>query len=237
MPNLIKIKMKRIKETIHTVMFMVGLAMGSVVLLAPLPAHAEMLMDYIGFRSNNLHSLPRWVRVLDKLDYEKELFKECDANIRECASPSLVSWREFMKGQHGRSRAEQVRAVNKFVNKWPYLTDSKAWGRSDYWATPLEFMQHSGDCEDYAILKYTSLRELGVPAEDLRITVVQDTVRNIAHAVLAVRVEGEMMILDSLFTAVLEEDKLLQYKPYYAVNENTRWTYIPPLNRFGRRLR
>jgi predicted transglutaminase-like cysteine proteinase len=193
------------------------------------PAQAESFLGYVGFRADTLSALPRWTRVLDKLEYEKKIFARCDADIVNCHSPPLVSWRAFMAEQRGLPKAQQLREVNTFANRWPYTTDDIAWGRSDYWATPKEFIEHTGDCEDYAILKYVSLRELGFSKDELRIAVVQDVVRDIAHAVLAVYTEEGVVVLDSLFTAVLEQDSIMQYTPYYSVNETSRWVYIPPL--------
>ena len=54
------------------------------------------------------------------------------------------------------------------------------WGVMDYWETPAEFFQKSGDCEDFAIAKYFALRDLGFPASQMRIVVLKDTLRNLA---------------------------------------------------------
>ena len=44
----------------------------------------------------------------------------------------------------------------------------------DYWETPVEALwKGAGDCEDYAIAKYFSLRHLGVSSDKLRITYVK----------------------------------------------------------------
>ena len=41
----------------------------------------------------------------------------------------------------------------------------------DYWATPVESLRKGeADCEDYAIAKYFTLRQLGVADDKLRIT-------------------------------------------------------------------
>jgi len=47
----------------------------------------------------------------------------------------------------------------------------------------------AGDCEDYAIVKYVVLRELGITADDPHLIVVQDKKRETGHAVVAVRHE------------------------------------------------
>ena len=41
---------------------------------------------------------------------------------------------------------EQLTAINEFYNRWPYRRDAELYGRSEYWATPREFMSRSGDC-------------------------------------------------------------------------------------------
>ncbi|WP_237707120.1 transglutaminase-like cysteine peptidase [Pseudoalteromonas sp. BSi20652] len=44
------------------------------------------------------------------------------------------------------------------------------WKQNDYWTTPLETLGRGlGDCEDYAIAKYISLRALGVIDDKLRL--------------------------------------------------------------------
>ena len=127
-----------------------------------------------------------------------------------------------------RAAARQVDAVNGFVNRWQYRADADNYGRSDYWATPLEFFRRSGDCEDYVIAKYRSLRLLGLPAEQLRMVVVQDVVRDLPHAVLAVYLGDEVLILDNLSEAVLPQRRVVDYVPYYSVNEAARWAHTPP---------
>ena len=66
------------------------------------------------------------------------------------------------------------------------------------------------------------------PVERLRMVVVQDTLRDLAHAVLAVYLDDDVVILDNLTNAVLSHDRVFQYVPYYSVNETTRWAHVPP---------
>lgn len=204
----------------------------------PVVGWSAGLFGSIEFRADSLSALPRWERVVNKLTDEHVLFAACDEDMIACTDPALFTWRAFMAGLRSEesTKRELAEAVHSFVNRWPYITDNALWGQSDYWATPTEFLNHSGDCEDYAILKYVSLRELGFSADDVRIVVVKDTVRDIAHAVLAVNLpeEGEeqpaeQVILDSLYNVILSQDQLMQYIPYYSVNENSRWAHIMPL--------
>jgi predicted transglutaminase-like cysteine proteinase len=138
----------------------------------------------------------------------------------------VTAWLALLRHLEGAPRAEQVRTVNAFVNRWRYRTDPENWGARDHWATPLEFILRSGDCEDYAILKYHSLRRLGFAPEDLRLVVVQDTQREIAHAVLAVRLDDDVVVLDNLTDTVRSQRSIRHYAPYYSINETARWVHV-----------
>ncbi|PLX68841.1 MAG: transglutaminase [Denitrovibrio sp.] len=68
----------------------------------------------------------------------------------------------------------KVIKVNSFYNQIPYKSDMKTWGKSDYWASRLEFLGvGQGDCEDYAVSKFLTLLQLGVPEEKLFLTYVK----------------------------------------------------------------
>ncbi|MDL2316236.1 transglutaminase-like cysteine peptidase [Desulfovibrio sp. OttesenSCG-928-A18] len=123
---------------------------------------------------------------------------------------------------------EKVRGVNVFFNRWPYRTDREVWGVEDYWATPREFMQRSGDCEDYAIAKYYALRDLGVPKEILRIAAIKDTILNVGHAVTIVYMDDDAYVLDNLSNLVLSHSELDHYDPVFTVNEEFLWRHVRP---------
>jgi predicted transglutaminase-like cysteine proteinase len=118
--------------------------------------------------------------------------------------------------------------VNTFFNQWPYKTDMVVWGVENYWATPREFMNNSGDCEDYAIAKYFGLRDLGVPPELMRIAAVKNTIINIGHAVLVVFTDNDAVVLDNMTPLILSHSRLTHYKPEFSVNEQYRWRHLQP---------
>jgi predicted transglutaminase-like cysteine proteinase len=163
---------------------------------------------------------------------EAAAVEACARDAGACPSRGAAAWAALLRGIAGEPRLRQVREINRFVNGWEYRTDADNYGRSDYWATPFEFFRRSGDCEDYAIAKYRSLRLLGLPADQLRMVVVQDVIRDLPHAVLAVYLEDEVYILDNLTDAVLPQARVGHYVPYYSVNEVTRWAHTP--RRLGR---
>lgn len=69
---------------------------------------------------------------------------------------------------------KKVIEVNKFFNQVQYASDAKVWGKSDYWASRLEFLGVGmGDCEDYAVSKFLTLIQVGIPQEKLFLTYVK----------------------------------------------------------------
>lgn len=180
-------------------------------------------------------------RLFGTVEFQMELKKPkswLDAMARNRKSPiffdekrfnSSTMWKDLKKQAEGLPLSEQLRIVNTFWNKWPYRTDKEVYGKADYWAAPYEFLAKSGDCEDYCIVKYYTLKALGVPVEKMRIVVVLETIRNIGHAVLAVYGEGDdIYILDNLSEAVRPAQRIRNYVPQFSVNEKNRWVHVKP---------
>jgi predicted transglutaminase-like cysteine proteinase len=202
-------------------------------LLGTVPAAAAaitspQLFGTAEFRVDSLAALPQWQQVLSRIAREDPLYRACAEAAPTCPSPSAIAWQSMLRSEIDRPRLAQLQAVNQFFNQWQYRTDEQNYGQRDSWATPLEFLRRSGDCEDYAIAKYVSLRQLGFGAEDLRLVVLHDVARDLPHAVLAVYLGGEIYILDNLTTAVLPQEQVSHYMPYYSVNETTRWAHVAP---------
>jgi predicted transglutaminase-like cysteine proteinase len=194
------------------------------------PARAQQgsgLFGTLEFKAASLAAIPQWIELLARIETERARYAACDDDVNACNSQRLLAWRAKVKALEGRVAQAQLDEINRFANEIaPYLTDSDNYGVSDYWATPLEFLQRDGDCEDFAIIKFVSLLELGISNERLRIVVLMDTLRNVPHAVLAVDLDGRHYILDSLFGVVLQDADLPQYVPQYSVNMTTRWAHI-----------
>lgn len=137
----------------------------------------------------------------------------------------IDEWTDLLTSLKGKKSAEQMEAINRHMNHAPYITDIVNWGVQDYWATLRQFFQKDGDCEDYAIAKYFSLKNLGFDPNDMRIAVVQDTNLDVAHAVLVVYVDNKTWILDNQIPQVVGEKTILHYKPLYSINEGAWWLH------------
>lgn len=193
-------------------------------------AASTSLLGTVEFRAESLAALPQWQRALRQIEQERSTYRACAQDDDACPSSSVMAWQATIKQQTGRAPIDQIEAINRFLNDWHYKADLNLYGRRDYWATPLEFLRQSGDCEDYAIIKYVTLRQLGFAPDQLRLVVVRDVQRNLAHAVLAVYVDDQVYILDNLTTAVLPQEQVTRYVPYYSINETTRWAHVLPVD-------
>jgi predicted transglutaminase-like cysteine proteinase len=92
----------------------------------------------------------------------------------------------------------------------------------------MEFMKNGGDCEDFAITKYVSLRALGVPEERMRLVVLQDMQKNIPHAVLVVYTENGPVVLDNQIKRAMPVEKISHYKPIFSINRDSWWLHTKP---------
>ena len=173
-----------------------------------------------------LKAFDHWLRLIARARLQINSFNNCDKETTPPCSAIAQSWQQMERGGRGQSALEQLRWVNHFFNRWPYRLDLDVYKQSDYWATPGEFMRLSGDCEDYAITKYFALRALGFPSSSLRLVIVKDHIRNIAHAVLSVTIDNENLILDSISDIILTDKHYTHYRPQYSLNEDYRWAHI-----------
>lgn len=142
------------------------------------------------------------------------------------ARTRVVALRDLLANNVAADESAKLLLVNDFFNQIPFDDDWDLWDREDYWATPIEMLGIRGaDCEDYAIAKYFSLRQLGVPEARLRITYVKAVELDQAHMVLAYypQPEAEPLILDNLVPAIRPAGERDDLVPVYGFNGESLW--------------
>ncbi|WP_460119224.1 cysteine protease LapG [Pseudomonas sp. S2_C03] len=139
----------------------------------------------------------------------------------------IDAWQNLLATQKQVSELEKLKVVNQFFNRqMRYQEDIDLWHTVDYWETPIEALwKGAGDCEDYAIAKYFSLRHLGVPSDKLRITYVKALSLNRAHMVLTYYASPDAvpLVLDSLIEAIKPASQRTDLLPVYAFNAEGVW--------------
>ncbi|NBX03425.1 MAG: hypothetical protein EBR02_05085 [Alphaproteobacteria bacterium] len=176
-------------------------------------------------RSTNLIPFPKWTGMVGRHNTQKKMMPgDCGkTRFNPCEA---VQWKSFLDSIKNKSLDDQLAEVNDWGNKHPYIEDQINWGIRDFWEAPHEFMEIGGDCEDYAIAKYYSMRALGMSPDKLRVMIVQDfNLGGIIHAILGVYQDGQLLILDNQIKGVIPAMKIYHYRPIFGINETAWWAY------------
>ncbi|MGL4603149.1 MAG: transglutaminase-like cysteine peptidase [Iodobacter sp.] len=137
-------------------------------------------------------------------------------------------WQTLLNDAHNLPELDKLKRINDFFNRRiQFGDDPTIWNAPDYWATPLETIgKGAGDCEDFVIIKYFSLKELGVAKEKLRLTYVKAKIggasSNIsqAHMVLTyyATADAEPLVLDNLLNDIRPASRRPDLTPVFSFN-------------------
>lgn len=145
------------------------------------------------------------------------------------ARQRIQAWEALIKSSTELAEQDKLSEVNRFFNRQiRFVDDIRLWKVNDYWATPIEMLiKGAGDCEDYSIAKYFTLRRLGIPSDKLRITYVKALNYNQAHMVLTYYASpsAEPLVLDNLINQIKPASQRKDLLPVYAFN--AEGLYLP----------
>jgi len=168
-------------------------------------------------RSNDITAFRKWTAVMDRFDSQMASGAKSDARV--------AAWMEKIESLRGLSPRQQIEGINAYLNKIEYIEDIDNYGKSDQWATPVEFLKRGGDCEDFAIAKYASLRALGFSADQLRVAIVKDKIKNEMHAILIVYSSDGNFVLDNQNKKVEAITAVSRYQPIFSINSTSWWKH------------
>lgn len=164
----------------------------------------------------------------DGFRIDRELLKQAETKCGKDAVMRLLAWEDLIHKDKSTSDLEKLKKVNHFFNSMIlFVSDIDLWGIQDYWATPYEFLcKKAGDCEDFAIAKYFSLKAMGMAEEKLNIMYVKAIQLGQAHMVLAYYSEpgAEPLILDNLIDVISPGSKRPDLMPVFGFNGSGLWT-------------
>lgn len=149
------------------------------------------------------------------------------------AADTVTDWQAMLREATPLDDERKLQMVNNFFNRRIRFDDDiNIWGEQDYWATPLETMgKLAGDCEDFSIAKYTSLKLLGVPTEKLRLIYVRAQLGAVgsgltqAHMVVGYYAtpESEPLVLDNLIADIRPASRRTDLYPVFSFNGDGLW--------------
>lgn len=142
----------------------------------------------------------------------------------------VLNWAQLIQSSPRYNELEKLRAVTDFFNQIPYQLDSTIWQKENFWANPLELLgKNAGDCEDFAIAKYLTLKAMGVSGQKMRIVYVVAGKLKAPHMVLAYyeTPQSPPLILDNLTPRILYASERPDLRPIYMFSEQAIWISQP----------
>lgn len=140
----------------------------------------------------------------------------------------LKDWQQVVAAATPLAEEAKLRRINDFFNQnIAFDDDINIWQQTDYWATVLETIGTGrGDCEDFAIAKYYSLRLAGIPDNRMRLIYVKAKLKvatgvvQQAHMVLAYYASpgAEPQVLDNLDTTIRPASQRPDLQPVFSFN-------------------
>lgn len=156
----------------------------------------------------------------------QEQLAEIGIKYGDFSKRRIQTWLELMKSNKNRTEREKLELVNDFFNQFEFVDDRQHWGKDDYWASPIEMLAtRGGDCEDFSIAKYFTLRELGVKERRMHLTYVKSLRLNQAHMVLTYYPSpGDIpLVLDNLIPEIKSANQRPDLLPVYSFNGDGLW--------------
>ena len=174
-----------------------------------------------------------WQKLQREIQADERIIVQCRAEPQSCASPTALRFIAIVNKGNGYEGLAKIGRINRAVN----LTIGAASATvQSAWSSPLQTLATgSGDCKQYAVLKYAALMDAGVAAEDLRLVIVrlkqpQDPETKPAdHALVAVRNEADWIVLDNRTLTMIESRQVLdQYLPLFALDHRGVRRFVQP---------
>ncbi|MEQ6917655.1 transglutaminase-like cysteine peptidase [Halomonas sp. SSM6] len=161
----------------------------------------------------------------------ERLRRNIQAQYGQAGLAMLEDWFRLLERLRPADLQTRLREVNGFFNRnIRWLDDIEIWNQEDYWATPLETLgRRQGDCEDFSIAKYVTLKELGVPDDELRLIYVRARIGRSgitqAHMVLGYyeTPAADPLVLDNLMPSITRGSLRNDLDPLFSFNGSGLW--------------
>lgn len=161
----------------------------------------------------------KWNDVKAEIARERDVVAACRGNgACPADAQKLIDLSAAGAGRNGRAKVGLInRAVDLAIRP---VSDDAQWGVADRWSAPFETLRSSrGDCEDYAIVKYLALLEAGISRDDLKIVILKNAFPREDHAVVAVRVDEQWLILDNRTLVLVRDIDLMRATPEFVLDQ------------------
>jgi predicted transglutaminase-like cysteine proteinase len=157
---------------------------------------------------------------------DRDILEQAERKYGKDARARLIAWEDLIRTDTSTSDLEKLEKVNRFHNQMNFVDDILHWGEKDYWATPVEFIaSDGGDCEDFSIAKYFTLKAMGVSEDKLNLSYVKALQYNMHHMVLTYYSSpgAEPLVLDNLVKSIKPASQRTDLMPIFSFNGTGLW--------------
>lgn len=138
-------------------------------------------------------------------------------------------WASVLREARTQSQSAKIDTINRWVNARVQFTDDtprRGSRRADRWkSASATLIEQRGDCEDYAIAKMKLLEAAGVSQRDLFLVVAYDMVRRADHALLVVRDQDRLVVLDNNTNRLVDASQIRDYRPLMSYSGGNSWVH------------
>ena len=142
------------------------------------------------------------------------------------AVEKLKAWQNLINANKNTGELRKLRVTTDFFIQFKVVSDEELWQQENYWATPIELIgRNGGDCEDFALAKYFTLKAMGVSIKKMRLVYATSAKLKQPHMILAYYEQPDVdpLILDNLTKWVLYGSERPDLKPVYSFNSVSVW--------------
>jgi predicted transglutaminase-like cysteine proteinase len=227
----------RVAASLMTLCVSIALAAPLMSLTVP-PAKAQGANDEpFGFRTAAVTDGPLWVtwqKLQLQFQAESRIIAQCRAAPESCRSPAASRFIKIAGLGDDFDTTVRIKHINRAINLT--IRGPGAGANNSTWNSPLTTLASgTGDCKQYAVLKYAVLRDAGFGTENVRILIVRIKQQQSDHAMVAIRDRGTWLVLDNRSLAVLESREFLErYLPLYSLDHRGVRRFILPSGAAGR---
>ena len=139
----------------------------------------------------------------------------------------IADYKKFLNTAKTFSKYQKFERINYKVNKIRSMKDEQSQGVGDYWSSPKEFLiDGKGDCEDYAITKFFSLKDVGIDKTKLYLGVGKVKYSKTSHMVMLYFKTNTSIpiVLDNLSWKILPLNKRSDLTVQFVFNEIDSYT-------------
>lgn len=177
-----------------------------------------------------------WRQLQAKLRADQRIVAQCRTGPGSCTFFAAQRFIALVKEGGRDDGLGRIGRINRAANL--ALKPVRTASAQSEWTSPLQALKAgTGDCKQYAVVKYAALLDAGISPDDLRLVIVrikrpQPPTSPSSHLVVAVRLQTHWYILDNRSLAVTDSGRLRRdLEPLFTLDHRGVRQFVPTADR------